>query len=445
MWDKADYYREETLRALRSNDGTSGCWTAGAQALGFAVDGPEFRRRFAREVAMDSYAGLFLGQLQAGLKPMERPMVNFEATARLQKELRLLDDDEERELADAMVAAGSKEGGGDFLVEAMRLFPGQRVYAGLAMQQVHIAAARELQAAVNAPTRIAVIKKTTGAAEKVRNAAPWCADCYQLIGMMEHERAIILANQKELRASFEAIARAASYFGPGTVAATRDQLDQIHAALRQRAAHINAQLISKPGAQLTSEGRQLVSMADNATKDAERWEQSSEAKEIAALRDASEASPERDLIQARDGVTPLVRTDATAKAPGEPRFADWLGSHPGRWVRRQVAAAAILLVATVCFSGWQIWAAHSVSSARQRVDKAVAAGMNAEALDDFLAAPKPLHFDRDQDTEMAQLYRTTLARWAAARAQKGGSISEEDRRRISRFKELVEDASGGRQ
>jgi hypothetical protein len=441
VWDRADYYREETLRAIRSNPETAECWSAGAKALGLALDGPQFRRRFAREVALDSHAGLFLGQLTAGLKPEGRPRVHFETVARLQRELLLLTEEEERDLVDPMVAAARSQGQTDFLIEAAGLFPRQKLYANLALGQIYTSAGEQLQAADSAAKREAAIEKIIDRGEQLRRAAPWCAGCYQLIGMMEQERSILLANRRELRRSFEAIARAATYGGAAAVSGTKAQLDEIHAALKQNAAEIRRKLAATPNGRLTAQGAALVSMADHATRDADKWERSDLAKEIARLRDAAEAGPQRDLNGPREGVTPLVRAAVTEKVRGEEGFADWLGSAPGRRVRWQMALAASLAVFTLLLLGWQGLTGHMVSSARARVDKAVTAGIDGNTLDalsDFFTAPRPLRFDSASDLEFAELYRSTLARWAAERAASGGTISEEDRRRISRYQHLIE-------
>jgi len=444
MWDKSDYYREECLDALRSYGDAAECWSTGARTLGFAVEGPEFRRRFASEVVLDSHAGFFLGQIGAGLKPLERPFVHFQTVARLQQDLHLLTEEEERELLDPMVAAGLPLGGEDFLIEGARLFPRQKIYAILTLNQIHTRVSKELQAADNSPKQLEITRKAIDVAEKLRAAAPWCADCYRFIGVMYHERAILLANQQELRSSFEAIARSATYAGPNTVSDTRGQLNQILAALQARVAQIRHQMALKPGSQLTSDGYRLVSLADNATKDAEKWDGSAEAKQISQLRDKAEKAQPRELSQPPEAAMPLVQTKATRKVQGAERFADWLASRRGRWVRWQMAAAAAVVLVTACLSGWQAWAGYSMNAARGRAEKMVASGNDAAALDalsDFFAAPRPFRFDRNSDAGLAEIYRSTLARWAASRAMAGGRISDDDRRRIRRYKERVQDSS----
>ena len=64
---------------------------------------------------------------------------------------------------------------------------------------------------------------------------------------------------------------------------TKDQLDQIHAALQQRVAQIRSQMAATRNSQLTAQGSELVAMADGAKRDAEAWENSPQAKEIATL------------------------------------------------------------------------------------------------------------------------------------------------------------------
>ena len=140
-----------------------------------------------------------------------------------------------------------------------------------------------------------------------------------------------------------------------------------------------------------------------------------------------------------------MRIQTSTKVPSAPRFADWLQSNRGRWVRRQMAAAAALLLVTVSLATWQGWAAHSVNAALERVDKAVDNGKDAEALDalgDYFSAPRPLNADRSLDPEMAALYRTILARWAAGRAAAGGVVSDRDQRRINRYGKLIGNPSG---
>jgi hypothetical protein len=440
IWDKADYYRKETGRAISSNGEDADCWKAGAQALGFSVAGPEFRRRFVIEVVVDSYAGMFLGLLKAGMKPMERPLVHFEAVAQLQQDLQPMTEEEERDRVDPMVVAGSATGGAGFLAAAARLFPRQRLYTSLALGQLHASAAKDLQTADSAAERLKVTEKTIAAAEDIRRNAPWCAEAYGLLGSMEHERAILLANQADLRAAFEAIARASSYLGDLAVSATKGQLDQIHAALRQKVASLRAQMAVNPNARLTPQGSELVAKAENATQDAERWRQSKQAMEIEASRDKAEAYPGRALVTPPEDSMALVRTAATAKVPGEERFADWLASRQGRWARWQMAAAAALVLVTAGLEGWQGWSGHALSSARARVNETVAAGKQQDALDalgDYFAAPRPIGYDRDSDLEFAELYRSTLALWAAERARDTRALSVGDRRRIERYKTTI--------
>jgi len=444
IWDKSDYYREECLDALRSCGDAAECWSSGARALGFGVEGPEFRRRFAREVVMDSHAGFFLGQIKAGLKPLERPFVHFKTLARVQQDMQLLTEDEERELVDPMVAAGLPLESADFLIEAARLFPRQKIYAILAMNQINTRVSKELQVADSSPKRLEITRRAIAVAEKLRAAAPWCADCYRFIGVMYHERAILLANQQELRTSLESIAKSATYAGPQVVSGSREQLNQILAALRARVAQIRQEMLLKPGAQLTSQGNRLVSLADNATKDAEKWERSAEATQISQLRDEADTAQPRELAQPPEAALPLVHTKATQKVRGEETFADWLASRRGRWVRWQMAAAAVLVLATACLAGWQAFAGYSMNAARGRAEKIAASGNDAAALDalsDFFAAPRPLRFDPNSDAGLAEIYRSTLARWAASRAMAGGQVSDADRRRIRRYKGLVQNSS----
>jgi hypothetical protein len=353
----------------------------------------------------------------------------------------LLTPESERDLVDPMVASSS---GVDFRIEAARLFPRQRSYAMLALNKVHAEFTSEIQKVDDTAKRLAVIGKTVTAVEKVREAAPWCADCYQFMGMLEHERAIMLANQQELRAAMEAIAKASSYAGPAAVKNTRDQLNEILKALRERVAHIRAEMRLQPNSRLTSQGASLVNLSDNATKDADRWELSNKALEVAKLRDKAERAEARELAPARPGVTPLVEVKTIEKAPGAERFADWLGSGQGKRVRWQMAGAALLVVLTAGLFAWQGWAAWRVNAAKDRAETMVAAGNDEAALDafaDFFGAARPLRFDRSIEPRMAETYRMTLSRWATKRAAAGGSMSDGDRRRINRYKQLIEDSS----
>ncbi len=439
--DKADYYREEVLAILSTNGDGAECWTAGARKLGFAVDGPELRRRFATEVVADSHVGLFLGQVKAGLKPLDRPLVHMQAISRLQRDLHLLTPEAERDLVDPMVASS---GGADFRIEAARLFPRQRSYAMLALNKAHAEFASEIQKVDDTAKRLALIEKAVAAVEKVREAAPWCMDCYQFIGMLEHERAIMLANQQELRTAMEAIARASTYCGPAAVKDTRDQLNEILKALRERVAHIKAEMRLQPNSRLTSQGASLVNLSDNATKDADKWDRSDKAIEIEKLRDKAERAETRELAPARPGVTPLVEVKTIEKAPGAERFADWLASGQGRRVRWQIAGAALLVVLSACLFAWQGWAAWRVNAARDRAATMLAAGNDEAALDafaDFFGAARPLRFNRSIEPGMAASYRVTLSRWATKRAAAGGSMSDGDRGRINRYKRLIEDSS----
>lgn len=439
MFDKADFYHEELGRTLVTNGDAAECWNAGSGAMGLKGSGSEFRRRFVREVMIDSYAGLFLGQIEAGWKPLERPLVHLAGIARLQKSIWMLTEGEESEVVDPLVIAGSKEGGAKFLVETARLFPRQRAYVSRALGLIDMSAASRLQSAGNDTAMLATIHETVAEAERLRTFAPWCAGCYQLIGLLERQRAILLGNGRQLRAAFEASARADSYGGSSAVADIRAQLDQIHAALQQRVIHIRAQMAANPNSRLTSEGRALVSMAHGAMRDAERWERSPQTREIVALREVAEEAKSRDLMVGGD-LLPFVRTHAVKKVHSEPRFADWLGSKPGRRVRWQIVAAVTVALVTVTFSAWQMWAMNSLKIARERVDRAVATGMDTatlDALDNYFNTPRPLNANRTQDLEMTELYRATFEDWAASRVVAGGPISDNDRRRISRYGRLI--------
>ena len=213
MFEKADYYREDTLRALRLHGdsgvlgigcpeyGIRGGWTRIPQALydgsriGFlrrSVFGPD-------QCGLEAY-GTPSGAILCDSTPVERPAAaspgRGTATGR------------------PAVAAASKQGGLGFYAGSRKAVSRTTRDANRALGQVHVSATSRLKAAESATQRLAIIDETIAATERVRTAAPWCAGCYQLIGIMEHERAVLLVTQKSLRAACEAIAPAASYAGP---------------------------------------------------------------------------------------------------------------------------------------------------------------------------------------------------------------------------------------
>src|SRR5207302_6320389 len=142
------FYWEEMWRLVLDATEDAAVWKAGRSALlpsDSTLTDVEFRYRFVTEVLIDSHAGFFRGQIEAGLDPLDRPKFHLDGISHLISCLPDMTAEQEAArvdaLAQAAIASYQRRKHTDdleaFWCELAALFPRQTRYVIAQLGEIH--------------------------------------------------------------------------------------------------------------------------------------------------------------------------------------------------------------------------------------------------------------------------------------------------------------------